>query len=639
MVTPRPLKLRAQIGQSSPSAVATHLPIAKVLVDTGVYHLDDTYDYEIPEHLSHLDLIGCRVQVEFGHGQTEGIICDRVAESSSTARLKQIIKLISPHPVTNIQSLALIRATARRWGSNPYDVIRSAIPPRVAAVDKEDFVTLPFHYQKSTHQSVPEAFKKEQVKSYWMLPPSLDASLLLAKLAVERVKYGQVLVIVPDERMLIRVLDQLGKVFGENVGRLDGHNVRSNRYRDYLRMTRGITRIGVGLRGAVFTPMESGSTAIIYEDSSEQYYEPRVPGWNVRDVALLRTQVEGTNIIYAGYAPSLELARLIESGWLGVSNSQQSMKVVAVDSKLGELLPSKIFGVVRKALKTGPVLFLVPRKGYGNAVLCRKCRNISICECGGRLSKASKIAPPQCVICFKKYEDWHCTWCQSDEVFVAARGIDRFAEEVGRAFPNYPVVNSSGDHIIETVVHAPSLVLATSGAQPGVEGGYAAVILLEGLRFFAHTHLRTQESARETFLATASLVTEGCEIGIVIDPVHPIVGALTRWNCAPMIRKELQERQELQLPPSYRYIVIECATKEAFSLKNGLEKAIAEGRIPKSTRMIGPHAGSGDISRLSLAVAVNEADLLVDFLHELQKRRNISRKDLLDMRVDPYSLS
>ena len=188
-------------------------------------------------------------------------------------------------------------------------------------------------------------------------------------------------------------------------------------------------------------------------------------------------------------------------------------------------------------------------------------------------------------------------------------------------------------------MHAPSLVLATSGAQPGVEGGYAAVILLEGLRFFAHTHLRTQESARETFLATASLVTEGCEIGIVIDPVHPIVGALTRWNCAPMIRKELQERQELQLPPSYRYIVIECATKEAFSLKNGLEKAIAEGRIPKSTRMIGPHAGSGDISRLSLAVAVNEADLLVDFLHELQKRRNISRKDLLDMRVDPYSLS
>ena len=106
-----------------------------------------------------------------------------------------------------------------------------------------------------------------------------------------------------------------------------------------------------------------------------------------------------------------------------------------------------------------------------------------------------------------------------------------------------------------------------------------------------------------------------------------------------MIRKELAERADLHLPPFYRYVLIDCPTKEATSLKTGLTMAISEGRIPQGTRAIGPHPHSSEISRLSLAVPVNEADVLIAFLHELQRRRNISRKDLLNMRVDPYSLS
>jgi len=639
VVSPRPLRLRAQVAKAEPLTVASHLPIAKILVDTGVFHLDSPYDYEIPEQFSHLDLIGRRVQVEFGHALHEGIVIERVSVSQGTRGLKQINKILSPHCVLPTQMFALINAVAQRWASSPYDVIRSAIPPRVASVDKEAFEAEAHIEITTSTTQIPKVLKSSSIRSYWMLPSSQPVCRLLAELALERSRFGQVLVVVPDERSLSELLTHLQEVYPGMVARLDGHHNRSDRYRDYLRMVKGVARIGVGLRGSIFTPLLNNATVVVSEDTSEHYYENRSPGWNVRDVALLRAQISHLNVIFTGFTPSLEVGRLIDSGWFSLVASSKRMNVLAVDANFGELLPSKIFSVVRKGLKSGPVLFLVPRKGYGNAILCRKCKNVSICECGGRLAKNGKTAAPECVLCLRVYEPWKCTYCQSEEIHVAARGIDRFSEEIGRAFANYPIVNSTADHLVDDVTGAPALILATHGAQPNVKGGYSAVILLEGIRFFGHTHMRSQESARELFFASASLVSEGGQIAVVIDPSHPIVGALTRWNSAPMIRKELKEREELQLPPFYRFVIIESSTREATLIKNGFVAAVQDGRLPSSTKVIGPHAASTDSSRLSLAVAVGEADQLISFVHELQRRRNISRKNLLVLRVDPYSLS
>ncbi|TRZ87371.1 MAG: hypothetical protein D4R83_02685 [Streptomycetaceae bacterium] len=641
MVTPRPLKLRTQVARSSSLPAADHLPVARVLVDTGVFHLDSTYDYLVPEILSQSALTGCRVEVEFGHAKQEGLVVERISESYNSGPLKMISKVLSPHAVATDETLELFNDVANRWAGAPYDVVRSAIPPRVALVDKESFQPSGSTIAVQRTATLPTELHKKSVRSYWHLPPSFSASRALVELAIARSRYGQVLLVVPDERMRIAVVAELERngYPSDRVAQLDGHTSRSDRYRDYLRMTYATARIGVGLRGSVFTPLENGSTLIVFNDSSEHYFEPRSPGWNVRDVALLRTRKSLVDIVFVGYSPSLELGRLIDLGWLSLIESSCRMNIRAVEPVLGELLPSKVFHVVRKGLKSGPVLFLVPRKGYASAVLCRKCRNISICSCGGRLAQKNKSADPHCVMCHTLYPHWRCSWCEGDEIYIAGRGIERFAEEIGRAFPNYPVIGSSGEKILASVADVPSLVLATPGSVPLAENGYSVVVLLEGIKFFGHTDMRANENAREVFFSAASFVRPEGEIAVVIDSSHPIVAALTRWNPAPMIRKELVERDELSLPPFYRYITIEIDTKESIEFKNGLVLAISHGRIPSSTKILGPHEGEDSRSRISLAAPVSEAEELVAFLHEFQRRRNISRKELLYIRVDPYSLS
>jgi len=66
VATPRLFRLKAEVAPAPSGPVAESLPVAKVRVDTGVFHLDQLYDYSVPAKLSALVKVGVRVQLPFG---------------------------------------------------------------------------------------------------------------------------------------------------------------------------------------------------------------------------------------------------------------------------------------------------------------------------------------------------------------------------------------------------------------------------------------------------------------------------------------------------------------------------------------------------------------------------------------------
>jgi primosomal protein N' (replication factor Y) len=314
------------------------------------------------------------------------------------------------------------------------------------------------------------------------------------------------------------------------------------------------------------------------------------------------------------------------------------VNVKAFTPNEGALLPGRIISEIKKALKVGPVLFIAPRKGYGNALLCAHCRNVASCDCGGRLSVLAKNKAPSCVHCGTSFQDWKCSFCNRDKQYLAGRGIERAAEEISRAFPKFPVVVSAGDVIKDRIEPKPALVLATAGAQPLVEGGYAAVVILDGVRFFSHTDLRTQERARELFLESASLISNDGVVLLVIEDSHPVVSAIARWNVAPLLKRELGERTELHLPPSVFSVVLVMDQTIGMQIYNGLKKASVEGRIPNSSNIYGPTEISKGQVKIVIHSDKKDSQALTDVVHELQRRRSIAKKELFTLRVEPYSL-
>jgi primosomal protein N' (replication factor Y) len=601
--------------------------VARVLVDTGVFHLDQKYDYSVPEKLSDVVVPGVRVQLPFGNRETEGIVVERVAQPERAGTLKTITKVLSPHVVATPALLDLIDKAADFYCCNPWDLVRSAIPPRVAGVDKEiPVVHQASHVSKSRKPTVFQSFK-----------PFVSSHEQISDIVSDFKNLGSVLIVAPDERDVEKIVESLSSTFN-NVLKLSSASTREERYRNFLLSMRLNSSIVVGTRSAIFAPVRNLAAIIIYKESSPDHYELRAPGWNSSAIAKMRAESEGLALVLTGFTPSVRVAHEIDARTIKFVNQRTQVNVQAFVPSDGTLLPGRIFSEIKKALKKGPVLFIAPRKGYGNALLCSHCRNVALCKCGGRLSVASKGLAPTCAHCGSSFPAWRCSYCDRDKQYLAGRGIDRAAEEISRAFPGFPVVISAGDVIKESVDSKPALVLSTPGAQPQVNGGYAAVVVLDAIRFFSHTDINGQERARELLFETASMVNVDGQVLLVLDDSHPVVAAIARWNIAPLLKRELADRDELMLPPSVSSAVLVTDQAVAPVIVSGLKKALEDSRLPTSTRIYGPTLLPKGQAKIVVHVSHGESSDLAKILHELQRKRSISKKDLLTLRIEPYSL-
>lgn len=622
MALSRPLRLKSEIAKLRPEGSSSDLPIARVWVDSGVFHLDQSYDYLVPDNLAPHVTTGIRIQVPFHGREVEAIVLSREV-ASEVGGLKTISKVISSQSVATTESLALIGSVAHRWAAHPFDVIRSAIPPRVAAVDKERWVDEGAVSSKSKGR-----------RRYIHIPPAIDRFEFLRATIERAASDGSTLVILPDARSV----SQLHNLIPHSLV-LDSALDRSERYRNFLKVRYGKEQIVLGTRSAIFAPIPDLTNVIVFDEGSEHHYEQRSPGWNSRDVAILRSVNSGIDLTFLGYSPSSEIARLIENKWIVFSSEKSRIDVGAFPQSHGELLPSRLVSEIRKALPSGPVLFLAPRKGYSQGIVCSKCRNVALCACGGRLVKRSATALLECDICAQSHPEWRCSWCSGTTPYLMGRGSERFAFEIGAAFPGEKVFQSSAEKLIETFSEARGIVVATAGAAPVAPAGYSLVVILEAERFFSQADIRAHERTRELFFSHAAMASPRGKVALVIPSDNPIIGAIASWKPSLISQRELRERLEVHLPPFTRAITLDIETSESQSLLRGLRKSQEDGRLPQSTIFLGPSQLKPGIDRIVALAPLVDGEALVSLLHEFQRRRSSSKKTLATIRIDPYSLS
>ena len=618
----KPLRLKAEVAKRESLRADQSNFVAQIQVDTGVYHLDQPYDYSIPSQLIDHVSIGIRVQVPFGGREVEGLVLN-VVEGLAIGGLKPISKVISSISVASPDLLSLIEEVAQAWAANPYDLIRSAIPPRVASVEKEVW-------------RAPEikGISTKERREFLQLPSHRNPLEALSELIGKQSGKGSLLVIVPDSRSITRL-----KSLNPDALVLDSSLDRTDRYRSFLQAKYSTENLVIGTRSAVFADIPDLVQIIIFDEGSEHFFEQRTPGWNARDVALIRAKLQTVDFVAVGFAPSAEVARQIESGEVKFRATKSRINVESYQQEFQELLPGRIIPAIRSALKVGPVLFLASRKGYAQALSCSKCRNLSLCTCGSRLLKKSASAPIECSLCDNKYPDWSCTWCTGKVPYLLSRGTTRYSQEIGRAFPGVKISLSEGDSILEDNSLTEGIVIATPGSAPYVTGGYSAVVVLDADGLLNESDLKSLERAQQLIFSQGGFISKDGKILLVISHSSPMIGALSFWKPSLLAHRELEERRETGLPPYAKAVSIDVAGNETQQLIRGFQAAKEDGRLPRALRILGPIQLKGEMQRIVLLGPLDEAQSLVALIHEYQRRRSASKKSLLAMRIDPYSIT
>ena len=111
-------------------------PVARVVVDVPLPHLDHTFDYLVPPAMAATAVPGTRVQVRFAGQDRSAFVVERRADTDHHAALTPLRRAVSPVPVLTPTVLALCRAVADRYAGTLMDVVRLAVPPRHATTEK-----------------------------------------------------------------------------------------------------------------------------------------------------------------------------------------------------------------------------------------------------------------------------------------------------------------------------------------------------------------------------------------------------------------------------------------------------------------------------------------------------------------------
>ncbi|MFC7974334.1 primosomal protein N' [Streptomyces cinereoruber] len=619
---------KAKVPRAKPrtwrgAALAKELPVARVVVNKGVLHLDQFFDYAVPEELDEAARPGVRVRVRFGAGAhqvkngrreggrlIDGFLVERRAESDYSGPLAALADVVSPEPVLGPELLGLARAVADRYAGSLADVLQLAVPPRSAAAEGRPspeplppppapepgswtrYEQGPAFLDSLAHGGAPRAVWNALPGPYWA---EEIARAVAATLASGR----GALVVVPDGRAADRVDTALTEVLGE--GRhvlLTAETGPEKRYERWLAARRGSVRAVVGTRAAMFAPVRDLGLAVVWDDGDGSHSELHAPQPHTREVLLLRAAHDRCAFLLGSTSCTVEAAQLVESGWArALTAGRERVRAAAPLVRTvgdGELardeaaraarLPSLAWQTVREGLKTGPVLVQVPRRGYVPRLACERCRTPARCRhCAGPL-EAPGQRELRCGWCGRDDPDWHCAECGSVRLRAQVVGARRTAEELGRAFPAVPVRTSGRDHVLDSVPGRPALVVSTPGAEPVAEGGYAAALLLDGWAMLGRPDLRAGEEALRRWIDAASLVrgqAEGGTVVVVAEPTLRPVQALVRWDPVGHARRELAERAELGFPPVSRMAAV-SGPPEA------VESFLTAAALPPDAEVLGP---------------------------------------------------
>ncbi|MFV0462333.1 MAG: primosomal protein N' [Nostocoides sp.] len=614
-------------------------PVARVVVDTGLAHLDRPFDYLVPASMADSARPGVRVKVRFAGQERDGFIIERALRAEHAGRLQPLRRVVSPEPVLTPAVLAAARSVATIKAGSIMDILRLAVPPRHAAAEKAlnaaegtlgaddpagepragsvDGIrplgsgTNPWAGYPAGAALLDRLSNGESPGASWLAlpgsPPDTDWPAALAQAVVATLAGGRgALIVVPDQRDVDRLDAALATRLGQGRHvRLTANQGPHARYTAFLKVLRGQIRVVIGTRSAAFAPVAELGLVAWWDDGDDLHDEPRAPYPHVREILLARAGIEGAAVISGGFVRTSAVELLRQEGVLADVAARPAVARAALPriELAGEgsdrerdpagatgRLPSRAWRLAKDGLACGPVLVQVPRRGYLPSLACQDCRRAARCpRCGGPLGMPSRSGPPRCRWCATAVDSWQCHSCGGTRLRARIVGAGRTSEELGRAFPGVPIHTSGAGEVLAGVGSAPALVIATPGAEPLAEGGYAAALLLDAWALLERPALDAGEEALRRWAAACALVrpsTKGGRVllvGATAEESFGPVQALLTWRPSALAERELAAREEVGLPPARRVAVLEGD-------RNAVASALGTVVLPPGCLVLRPQA-------------------------------------------------
>lgn len=638
---PRVARRRTPAGQD---------PVAQVVLNVQATHLGGTFDYLVDQDQDKSAQPGSLVRVRFGRQLINGVIWGRQSTSEvPESSLRYLERVITPHALVSDSMREDITLIARAYGGTEANILRLAVPPRVARIDKEqqlvpgqprlasdtDWVAgldraatdarADLNRDYDRLEEFDQALQSDGFSAFLAdigPGPGRAEHLAAWSLAAALLSGRSAVMVLPDMQVVERLsaaLQALGLVpFGPRTGGggdpggpgwagdytiLDSSMAPAERYRSYLALASGQVRCVIGLRAAMYAPVEGPALFAVMDDAAYQSADGMMPYANARGVLRLRAKSHG------GVFLALARSRSVRSQWESTPEAEEVGSGVTgpirsldsahtpgrdrlpwirwlnreelsrlADPTIGARVPHAAVVALRKALDDGPVLLSIPQDGYSQALSCARCHHQARCpRCTGPL-RSDRESAPRCAWCGAAATNWSCPNCGGERLRVIRVGAAGTAQELRMLFRNVPILISSPGQPRGPVFEVDQkhrLVIATPGAEPIViqrgrgdgdgdaarqdplpeahRAGYAAVAILDAWTSLYALGVDARVDTLSSWMRAASLCRSrdsGGQVLLLGETDPQLAQALVTWRSPLLAGAELEDRRMTGMPPS-----------------------------------------------------------------------------------------
>jgi len=394
------------------------------------------------------------------------------------------------------------------------------------------------------------------------------------------------LVLVPEIALTPQLAGRFRARFGAEVALLHSGLSDAERHAEWLRLRRGEARICVGVRSAVFAPVQDLAVVVVDEEHDPSFKQEDGPPYQARDLAVVRAKMAGAVCLLGSATPSLESLENARRGryrQLSLPSRIDDRPMPAVElvdlARLRRTVPS--FGLLSPPLAEAlqatlaqgqqSILFL-NRRGFQTLVVCEACGREARCPaCAVSLTHHARRGVLLCHYCGRaeRMTD-DCPDCGGPRLGLGV-GTEQVEEAVRKLLPRARVerldrdaVSTAGDVAGLLARFARREIDVLVGTQMVTKGHDFPGVTLVGV-VLADTSLalpdfRAAERTFQLLTQVAGRAGRGAEGGRVVvqtwNPGSAAVACAAHHDYARFAEAELASRRAHGWPPFQRLLAV-----------------------------------------------------------------------------------
>lgn len=482
----------------------------------------------------------------------------------------------------------------------------------------------------------------------------------------------QAIMLVPEISLTPQIVSRFRQRFNNEVAVLHSGLSDGERYDEYRKIKKGLVKIVVGARSAIFSPFQNLGVIIIDEEQVTSYKQENNPKYHTRDVALFRCKYHNCPLVLGSATPSLESYARAKKGVYKLltlnkrANNKLMPEIRIVDMKKEirnnyHNISLELENAIKEKLdKKEQIIILLNRRGYSSMLTCKDCGEVIKCpNCDISLTYHKTSNTLRCHYCGygTKVQD-RCPSCYGRSLTMYGLGTEKLEEELVKKF-NARVVRMDLDTTTSKKAHSKiikdfleqkyDILVGTQMIAKGLD--FPNVTLVGVINADASLNIPDFRSSEYTYQLLSQVSgrsgrdkKEGIVIIQTLNPEHYSIKYAKDHDYDGFFNYEMRIRKKLGYPPYYYLTLIKILSrdyqlcmKEANKVGEFLRK-----NLPSDVIVLGPSIAStfkvNNIYHFQCIIKYKKEDDIKEVLRTIDNIYKVNTKVRIEMDIDPVRL-